>query len=161
MRGDDSGGMRADGCAMRAIVLVAVGAALSLAAATFLPRCASDVHGEAEVLASIGGLSYGEYVVEALPGWFEAELFAADGASELYATADGLIVGLVFPDDADERYALICDEMAQAGWLRVESGMDGCASFARAEGAPFWAVVNCVDVGDASSVVVQMAGVPR
>ncbi len=108
-----------------------------------------------------GDLSHEEYAVEALPAWFEEELFSVDDAMELYASEGGRLVGVTLPKSATESFFLISASMQEGEWVVVESGMEGVASFMRDGAVPGWALVSCVDVGGATSVVVQLEEVPR
>ena len=55
-----------------------------------------------------GDLSHEEYAVEALPAWFEEELFSVDDAMEMYASEGGRLVGVTLPKSATESFLLIC-----------------------------------------------------
>ncbi len=121
--------------------------------------CAVGGVGEAASLVSGKPLSYEEYRVEELPTWFEEELFSPSGAQEALMDTSSSVMGFSLLQDASEVWALICDDMAERGWICVESGMENSASFIREEGWPAWVMVTCVQVGDACSVVVQVDGV--
>ena len=94
---------------------------------------------------------------ESLPQWFDEELFSLDGCDAVRVAADGAVVG--FETDVEAVQALdgIAARLADKGWTRVDSGVEGNAAFVKGGGTCRWAWVSCIGVGGATSVVVQCA----
>ena len=89
------------------------------------------------------------------PAWFVDELFDPEDALDSYVDEGGQVLGFVFPGAAVDRAGRVAEALADRGWLGVPSGIEGCATFVKGEGACRWAMVSCADVSGRASVVVQ------
>lgn len=103
-------------------------------------------------------LAYGAYEVESFPPWFEDLLFPASDAAEMYASEKDGLFGMTLPGSVDDVFPFVRSCMEDRGWLCVESGLEGCATFLRETGDPSWALISCAPVGDEVSVVVNVKG---
>ena len=93
--------------------------------------------------------------LEAVPSWFARELFSLDGARSIRVSAAGDVVGFVVSSDEETSMARFREVLCQGGWTESETGIEGCSVFVKREGECRWAMVSCVPVGDATSVVVR------
>ena len=92
---------------------------------------------------------------EAVPSWFVRELFSLDEARSIRVSATGDVVGFVVSSDEKTSMACFREALCQGGWTESETGIEGCSVFMKREGECRWAMVSCVPVGDATSVVVR------
>lgn len=90
-----------------------------------------------------------------VPLGFEEEVLTLEGRSEVMAAADGTVVGFVEDGASSEVFGDIESELGERGWAKVDSGVEGFASFFKSGGKFTWAFVSCVPVGGATSVVIQ------
>lgn len=92
---------------------------------------------------------------EAVPPWFEQELFSLDGVGDIRVSGAGDVVGFVVSSDGEEPLNRFRSALQQDGWVESRTGVEGCSVFVKEEGACRWAMVSCVPVGNATSVVVR------
>ncbi len=92
---------------------------------------------------------------EAVPSWFAQELFPLDGARDVRVSAEGSVVGFVVPSGEESSMARFREELQQVGWTEAETGIEGCSVFVKGEGTCRWAMISCIPVGDATSVVAR------
>lgn len=92
---------------------------------------------------------------EAVPSWFAQELFPLDGAQDVRVSAEGDVVGFVVPSGEEASMARFREELQQVGWTESETGIEGCSVFMKGEGVCRWAMISCIPVGDATSVVAR------
>ena len=160
--------------ALAALLSIAVAVVLAVAideglgvAATKMGRVflADDVGDQAKIVLEGGsGSGDGDAAVplageqtgiEAVPPWFEEELFALGGAKSVRVSGEGGVVGFSCAHSAESEFSRIEDELACKGWVESETGIEGCSVFVREGGVCLWAMVSCVPVGEGASVVVQ------
>ena len=94
---------------------------------------------------------------DAVPSWFLNEIGLPDGARDIRVSEAEDVVGCAVDDvgGSAEVFALICGRLADAGWAENPTGVEGCSVFTKREGVCRWAMVSCIQVGDATSVVVR------
>ena len=93
--------------------------------------------------------------IEAVPSWFEEELFALGGAKSVRVSGEGGVVGFSCAHSAESEFSQIEGELTRKGWVESETGIEGCSVFVKEGGVCLWAMVSCVPVGEGASVVVQ------
>lgn len=91
-------------------------------------------------------------ILDRLPPSFEERLFELPEHSDLRVDESAGVVGFAMEGGRDDALALIADLMGASGWACFDAGVPGAASFVRESEVAF---VSCVDVGDATTVVVQ------
>ena len=95
--------------------------------------------------------------IEAVPPWFEEELFALGGAKSVRVSGEGGVVGFSCAHSAESEFSQIECELACKGWVESETGIEGCSVFVKEGGVCRWAMVSCMPVGEGASAVVQCA----
>lgn len=108
--------------------------------------------GDGDAAVSLAGEQTG---IEAVPSWFEEELFALGGAKSVRVSGEGGVVGFSCAHSAESEFSQIEDELACKGWVESETGIEECSVFVKEGGVCLWAMVSCVPVGEGASVVVQ------
>lgn len=108
--------------------------------------------GDGDAAVSLSGEQTG---IEAVPSWFEEELFALGGAKSVRVSGEGGVVGFSCAHSAESEFSQIEGELARKGWVESETGIEGCSVFVKEGGVCLWAMVSCVPVGEGASVVVQ------
>lgn len=103
-------------------------------------------------VASFAGEQTGE---EALPSWFEEELFALDSARSVRVAEAGGVVGFSCAESAEDELSRLREQLSSKGWVESRTGVEGRSVFVKEEGICRWAMVSCVPVGVGTSVVVQ------
>ena len=93
--------------------------------------------------------------LEAVPPWFAQELFSLDGMRDIRVSGAGDVIGFVASLDGEDLLARFRTVLQRGGWMESGTGIDGCSVFAKEEGICRWAMVSCVPVGSATSVVVR------
>ncbi len=93
--------------------------------------------------------------LEAVPSWFAQELFPLDGTQDVRVSAEGDVVGFVVPSGEEASMARFREALCQGGWTESETGIEGCSVFMKGEGICRWAMISCIPVGDATSVVAR------
>lgn len=159
-RGSEAAFMRLEqGRRLRNAIIVVAGTLAALAVCGHVEGGqANAVYGEV-VPGGLKGLSFEERVRAyevAAPAWFEQELFEVDAAISSYGDDNVLLYGFVFEGNGKERFPDIRLQMEENGWTCVESGVEMCATFVREEGSYQWAMVGCVQAGNAVAVTVQL-----
>lgn len=143
--------------ALRAFLLV--GFMVAVCALAGLREAAADADNSAALAAAPSAQSIAEraasYAADA-PAWLEAELFAVGDVERAYAEADGKVYGFVAKRASGEWFEAACAEMQDKGWTRTESGIGCCATFVRDGGDCRWAMLSCLQVGESSTMVVQL-----
>lgn len=91
-----------------------------------------------------------------VPESFQEEAFSLEGFTELRCDLDSGVLGFTAEGEAVEVFEEIEAELEDGGWTFVESGLDACGTFAKATGDYQWLFVFCVQMGDFTSVVVQV-----
>ncbi|MBR5260385.1 MAG: hypothetical protein IKV48_07980 [Eggerthellaceae bacterium] len=129
-------------------------AALGVSIGLILSGCSQASEDMLLELADKPLLSYETYQTSSLPLWFSEELFDESQATELYANEDETIFGLNVDKSPAASFNEICTSMESKGWVRIESGMEHCATFIREQGDPSWALVSCTNTGSGTSIVV-------
>lgn len=101
-------------------------------------------------------LNYSEKYKKTLPSNFNSEIFDVHGLnfSNLLTKDDEKVVGFSLRSKADESFALIKSKLEDNNWNFAESGSQTAGSFYKDEGEVTWLFLNCIDVGDGSSVVI-------
>lgn len=110
--------------------------------------------GDGDAAVSLAGEQTG---IEAVPSWFEEELFALGGAKSVRVSGEGGVVGFSCAHSAESEFSQIEGELTRKGWVESETGIEGCSVFVKERGVCLWAMVSCVPVGEGASVVVQCA----
>ena len=108
--------------------------------------------GDSDAAVSLAGEQTG---IEAVPPWFEEELFALGGAKSVRVSGEGGVVGFSCAHSAESEFSQIEGELTRKGWVESETGIEGCSVFVKEGGVCLWAMVSCVPVGEGASVVVQ------
>lgn len=156
--------------AVAVVLAVAIDEGLGVAnAATKMGRVlwADDVGDQAKIVLE-GGLDSsdsdaavplaGEQTgIEAVPPWFEEELFALGGAKSVRVSGEGGVVGFLCAHSAESEFSRIEGELMRKGWVESETGIEGCSVFVKEGGVCLWTMVSCVPMREGSSVVVQCA----
>lgn len=109
------------------------------------------VAGEGEC-ASIAGELTG---ARAAPSWFASELFVLDGMRDVRVSESGDVFGFTAYGADDAVLDSMRSKLRVNGWVESKTGIEGCSVFMKGEGTCRWAMVSCVAVGDATSVVVR------
>ena len=95
--------------------------------------------------------------IEAVPSWFEEELFSLGGAKSVRVSGGGGVVGFSCANSAESEFSQIEGELTRKGWVESETGIEGCSAFVKEGGVCLWTMVSCVPMREGSSVVVQCA----
>ena len=156
--------------AVAVVLAVAIDEGLGVAgAATKMGRAllADDVGDQAKIVLEGGSGSGGgdaavslageQTGIEAVPPWFEEELFALGEAKSVRVSGEGGVVGFSCAHSAESEFSQIEGELTRKGWVESETGIEGCSVFVKEGGVCLWAMVSCVPVGEGASVVVQCA----
>lgn len=98
------------------------------------------------------------FVEASVPEGFEEEVLSLASRGDVRVGADGAVVGFCCSGDAPAALAEVAVELAEKGWMRVESGSDAAASFVKREGHYRWLFVSCTEVSGEVSVVVTSDG---
>ena len=69
--------------------------------------------------------------IEAVPPWFEEELFALGGAKSVRVSGEGGVVGFSCAHSAESEFSRIGGELTRKGWVESETGIEGCSVFVR------------------------------
>ena len=93
--------------------------------------------------------------LEAVPQWFAQELFPLDGMRDIRVSAGGGVVGFVVSSDEEAALDRFRAKLQQGGWVESGTGVEGCSVFMKGGGTCRWAMISCIPVGDATSVVVR------
>lgn len=110
--------------------------------------------GDGDAAVSLAGEQTG---IEAVPPWFEEELFALGGAKSVRVSGEGGVVGFLCAHSAESEFSQIECELTRKGWVESETGIEGCSVFVKEGGVCLWTMVSCVPMREGSSVVVQCA----
>lgn len=149
--------------ALAALLSIAAAVVLAMAiddglevagAATKMGRAlwAEDAGDQAKI--ALGGEQMG---IEAVPSWFEEELFSLGGAKSVRVSGGGGVVGFSCANSAESEFSQIGGELTRKGWIESETGIEGCSVFVKEGGVCLWTMVSCVPMREGSSVVVQCA----
>ena len=91
----------------------------------------------------------------ALPDGFED--VGLSFASDVSLVSDGEhLIGAVISEDSETVFNELSADLIAAGWIAVESGMDGVGSFVRGEGTYTWLALACYGVGEITGVVISI-----
>lgn len=91
----------------------------------------------------------------AVPEAFEHEIIGLEAFEEVLVTEDGSTVGLLSRGSASQVYRRLSEELAHNGWIGIESGQEGIASFAKKDGTYTWLLISCSEIDGWVSVVVR------
>lgn len=86
---------------------------------------------------------------------FEDEVLALSGREDARLSADGRVAGFLTDASPGEAFSEASRELEKRGWKAVESGHPSLGSFVKREGKCRWVLVECMEAGQATSVVVQ------
>ncbi len=91
-----------------------------------------------------------------VPEWFEEEVLERDKMVGGMASPDWSIIGFSRQGDADEVLTTLTKTFSEKGWQGFDSGMAGVATFIKEKGTCSWLMINCIETGNAISVVLQI-----
>ena len=91
-----------------------------------------------------------------VPESFQEEAFSLEGFTELRCDLDSGVIGFTAQGEAEEVFEEIEAALEEGGWTFVESGLEACGTFAKTSGDYQWLFVSCAQVGDSTSVVMQV-----
>lgn len=92
----------------------------------------------------------------AVPAWFSRELWVPDGARDVRVSATEDVAGFTVPSSSSGSvFEDIRAALEERGWTASPTGVAGCAVFGKKEGECRWALATCIQVGDATSVVIR------
>ena len=92
---------------------------------------------------------------QAIPSWFVDELSVPNGASDIRVSAAEDVIGWSVEETAADSFGVMREVLESKGWVESETGGEFCSVFMKTEGVCQWAMVQCVPVGNATSVVVR------
>lgn len=131
-------------------------AAFLLAAVAGWAGAAAMGGGEAGQTQAAGIASASEAMLsEAVAEGFADEVALPDGAQEVRHNEDACIVGCSVTGEAEEVFEGLKAALIERSWAETPSGVGGCSVFTKTSGAYRWLFVQCVQVGDWTSVVIQ------
>lgn len=105
-----------------------------------------------EVLA---GQGYRVVSAAEAPAWFAEEGLPIREGERGWATSDWSVVGVVRSGSPGEAIEEALGQLVGRGWSICDSGFDGVATLLKEEGEARWMMMQCAQVGDAASLVVQ------
>lgn len=85
---------------------------------------------------------------------FQEEVVSLGSRSSVRVGAEGSVVGFVEQGLATEAFSALASDLQERSWRTVDSGRSDCGSFVKEEGSFTWLFVNCVQVGEETSVVI-------
>lgn len=89
------------------------------------------------------------------PFGFEEEVLNLADCSDLYVSESGKVVSFISTINAEEQFNICSEKLCARGWTRVESGHATAASFVKTKGIFNWVFLECIPVGNESSVLIQ------
>ena len=94
-------------------------------------------------------------VSTALPDGFEE--VGLSFASDASLVSDGEhLIGAVISGDSEAVFDELSADLIEAGWIAIESGVDGVGSFVREQGSYTWLALACYEVGETTGVVISV-----
>ena len=127
---------------------------VSALTATYVDDASSAEEAEAAVTLSEIGTMLPE-AGTTLPDDFEE--VGLSFASDISLVSDGEhLIGAVISDDSESVFDELSADLIEAGWIAVESGVDGVGSFVREEGSYTWLALACYGVGEMTGVVISI-----
>ena len=90
-----------------------------------------------------------------VPETFRDELFSVAGKRGLRCDAGSHLVGFEHAGSASDALREVQDALERGGWRTTAAGQGLCATFSKDCGACRWAFVQCVQMPQGTSVVVQ------
>lgn len=91
----------------------------------------------------------------AVPDAFAQEIGLLSGARDVRVSADGSVVGYMVDDACESVLERLNERMESLGWSSVSLGGASGATYVKASGACTWALVTCLQVEGATSVVAR------
>ena len=152
------------GCArarpVRAVLIVAAGIVLLAGAggaqAQAAWRTASELASFADFDAVMGRVDDGFSCLPSdVPETFRDELFSVAGKRGLRCDVGLHLVGFEHAGSAPDALREVQDALERGGWRATAAGQGLCATFSKDCGACRWAFVQCVQMPQGTSVVVQ------
>ena len=90
-----------------------------------------------------------------VPETFRDELFPVAGKRGLRCDVGSHLVGFEHAGSAPDALREVQDALERGGWRMTAAGQGLCATFSKDRGACRWAFVQCVQMPQGTSVVVQ------
>lgn len=90
-----------------------------------------------------------------VPEVFKTELLPVARRRGLRCNPESRLVGFDYEGSAFDALREVRDALERGGWRTTAAGEGSCATFAKGDGACRWAFVQCVQMAQGSSVVVQ------
>lgn len=90
-----------------------------------------------------------------VPEVFKTELLPVAGRRGLRCDPESRLVGFDYEGSASDGLREVRDALERGGWRTTAAREGSCATFAKGDGACRWAFVQCVQMAQGSSVVVQ------
>lgn len=145
---------------VRAVLIVAAGIVLLAGAggaqAQAAWRTASESASFAGFDAVMGRVDDGFSCLPSdVPETFRDELFSVAGKRGLRCDVGSHLVGFEHAGSAPDALREVQDALERGGWRATAAGQGLCATFSKDRGACRWAFVQCVQMPQGTSVVVQ------
>ena len=145
---------------VRAVLIVAAGivllAVVDAAHAQVAWRAASESASFAGFDAVMGRVDDGFSCLPSdVPETFRDELFSVAGKRGLRCDVGSHLVGFEHAGSAPDALREVQDALERGGWRTTTAGQGLCATFSKDCGACRWAFVQCVQMPQGTSVVVQ------
>lgn len=151
------------GCArarpVRAVLIVAAGIVLLAGAGGAQAQAAWRTASESASFAgfdAVGRVDDGFSCLPSdVPETFRDELFSVAGKRGLRCDVGSHLVGFEHAGSAPDALREVQDALERGGWRATAAGQGLCATFSKDCGACRWAFVQCVQMPQGTSVVVQ------
>lgn len=94
---------------------------------------------------------------QAVPQWLEDEVLPASKQHNAFADEGYRVVGFVIAGTQDEAMGILLADLSEKGWVPFGSATAETVSLVKQEGVCRWLMVQCVGLGEETSVVLHIA----
>mgnify|MGYP007024215768 CR=1 FL=1 len=120
-----------------------------------LPKGAAD-WAESPIVPTIDDIARARGFERTVCSEFLEEVMDPAGFDEVLVADGGSVVGLVGRGSAAQTFSRLSCELADKGWIGVDSGLSGAGTFVKSDGSYSWLMLSCTDADGLVGVVIQI-----